>query len=127
FSMLWRDAVPTAKVVDDAGRGTAIMTVAGRFEDAQAPKPPPNSWAARPDSDVAIATISAEPGARWTLPAARPGSHRVLYVFAGGMTVGGRAVAAGHAVQLRPELPVALVGGATASEALLLQGRPIGE
>lgn len=126
FSMLWRNAVPI-HVADDEGRRTEVTVVAGRFGEAQAPSPPPNSWAARPGSDVAIATITTAPGAHWTLPAAQPGSNRVLYVFRGGLQIGGRKVAAGTAVQLRPEVAVEMVGGATASESLLLQGRPIGE
>ncbi len=44
----------------------------------------PNSWAAQPDAEVAIWTISMEPSARWTLPAATGmDTRRNLYFFKG--------------------------------------------
>ncbi|HEY8374985.1 MAG TPA: pirin family protein [Nannocystis sp.] len=129
FSMLWREAIPKLVASDAEGRRTEVTLVAGRLPGTEAPpSPPPNSWAARADSDVAIATIAIEAGARFTLPAATAGAQRVLYVFRGeGIEVGGRAIAARHCVQVRGDVPVELVGGARASELLLLQGRPIGE
>src|SRR5262245_31303003 len=54
FAMFWNDAIPRRVVRDDAGRPTEITVVAGRFGDAQPPPPPPRSWAAHPDSHVAI-------------------------------------------------------------------------
>jgi hypothetical protein len=69
-----------------------------------------------------------EANARFTLPPARPGTNRMLYVFEGqGATVGGRAVANRSGVRLRPDVAVEIVNGAAFGEALLLQGRPIGE
>lgn len=63
-----------------------------------------------------------------TLPAARPGTNRVLYHFRGGsLRVGGHGVNAGVSITLRAGLPVELVNGPTESELLLLQVRPIGE
>jgi len=127
FSMLWGDTIPRKTLHDAAGRAVEITVNAGRFGDAVPPPPPPNSWAARPDSDVAIWTIKLAPGVRWTLPAA-PGTNRSLYFFRGtGLDVDGHAVPPNHRVTLRPELEASLTGGAEETEALLLQGRPIGE
>ncbi len=127
FSMLWGDTIPRKTLHDAAGRAVEITVNAGRFDDAVPPPPPPNSWAARPDSDVAIWTIKLAPGARWTLPAA-PGANRSLSFFRGtGLDVDGHAVPPNHRVTLRPELEASLTGGAEETEALLLQGRPIGE
>ncbi|MFZ6179237.1 pirin family protein [Nannocystis pusilla] len=128
FSMLWRETIPTHVAVDGDGRRTEVTVVAGQFAEAKPPAPPPNSWAARPDTDVAIASIKLAPGARWTLPAALPGTLRALYFFRGDeLRAGGLAVKVSHRIQLRPELAVELVNGEAASELLLLQGRPIGE
>ena len=55
---------------------------AGHYGDVRAPAPPPASWAAHADSDVAIWTIKLAPDARFTLPAA-PGTNRSLYFFRG--------------------------------------------
>src|SRR5690606_1804029 len=83
FAMLWSEAVPKLTVLDDAGRATEVTVVAGRLRDARAPAPPPRSWAARADADVAIWTVKLAPQARFTLPPAAPGTNRTLYLFRG--------------------------------------------
>ncbi|HZA49902.1 MAG TPA: pirin family protein, partial [Myxococcaceae bacterium] len=83
FSMFWDSAVPRHTARDAEGRRTEVTIVAGRIEEQHAPRPPPHSWASRPQSDVAIWTVTMEPGARWKLPAASPGSNRRLYFFRG--------------------------------------------
>ncbi|WP_373047520.1 pirin family protein [Vulgatibacter sp.] len=128
FSMFWSDEVPRIVAEDAGGGSTEITVVAGQLGDRRAPQPPPDSWAARAEADVAIWSIRMSPGARWTLPAARPGTNRRLYFFRGeGLQVAGRAVAAQHSVDLLGERAVTLQSGASGAELLLLQGRPIGE
>jgi hypothetical protein len=51
----------------------------------------------------------------------------VLYLFEGSTAVDGRGLGADTGVVVDPTVPVELRGGAGGSEALLLQGRPIGE
>jgi redox-sensitive bicupin YhaK (pirin superfamily) len=128
FSMLWSHVIPRHVAKDAEGRTTEITVVAGKLGDLKAPPPPPNSWAARPDTDVAIWTLKLAPGARWTLPAAARGSNRMLYFFRGtGLRVGGRAIQPAQAIELRAELDAPLEGGPEEIELLLLQGRPINE
>jgi quercetin 2,3-dioxygenase len=128
FSMFWREQIPVLDLRDAAGKRITVTIVAGKLEGASAPKPPPSSWAARADSDVAIWTIAIEPGARFTLPKAAAGSNRALYFFRGAeLRVGSRAVPAQSLVRLVPDAAVELVNGSAAAELLLLQGRPIGE
>jgi len=131
FRMFWANQVPRVQVRDDAGRATDVAVIAGRLADAGAPlPPPPDSWAASADADVAIWTIRMAPGARWTLPPAdRSGSRRHLYFFRGrSVAVAGKDIADRSAIELRPEQPVALHNtGDEDAEFLLLQGRPIGE
>ena len=124
FTMLWAEDVP---VVSDGGAD--ITVIAGRLGDVVALPPPPSSWAARADAHVAIWHLRLDPGATWTLPAApSPEANRVLYVFEGEpLRVDGVEVTNDHAVHLRPDSAVELVAGAAEVEALLLQGRPIGE
>ncbi|HYR90067.1 MAG TPA: pirin family protein [Terriglobia bacterium] len=127
FAMLWSDSVPRLTVKDEAGRQTEIMVVAGRIGEALAPPPPPKSWAARPDTHVAIWTIKMAPEARWTLPASR-GTSRTLYFFRGGaVRIAGHDVPRHAAIQLHPDVDVAIENGNGESEFLLLQGRPINE
>jgi hypothetical protein len=114
--------------LDAAGRRTFVTLVAGKLGEVAAPPPPPKSWASRPESDLAIWTLRLEPGARWRLPAARPGTNRLLAFFAGdSLTVDGTRLECGVSVNLSADVEVPLVNDGVESELLLLQGRPIGE
>ena len=129
FTMLWAEDVPRKVHIDAAGAQTEVLCIAGPLEELAPLAPPPNSWAARPESDLAIWTINMTPGARWTLPAARgPHTRRTLYFFKGeGLAVDGQEVAAGSAVEVRAGAALELVNGAEPSELLLLQARPLDE
>ncbi len=123
FSMFWKESA----VVHRAA-GVEVMVIAGALEGANAAAPPPESWAARPESDLAIWTIKLAPRAHWTLPPARPGTNRSLYLFRGkGLRGSGAEVPNGSRIELQPDSAAALVNGPLQSELLLLQGRPIGE
>jgi redox-sensitive bicupin YhaK (pirin superfamily) len=129
FAMLWSDAIPRHEERDRAGRTTEITVIAGRLGDVAPPPPPPHSWAARPASDVAIWSIRMQPEATWTMPPARPGTHRTLYWFRGGaLQVADRALIRPCGIALRPDVPVTITAGPGGdAELLVLQGRPIGE
>jgi redox-sensitive bicupin YhaK (pirin superfamily) len=103
--------------------------IAGALEDSAALTPPPHSWAASADADVAIWSIAMEPGATWVVPPARDArSNRALHVFAGkGLKVGDRTVNGPSMIRVQPDQPVPLEAVNGPVEILLLQGRPIGE
>jgi len=124
FSMFWGEQIPTLSLADGA---VEITVVAGRLEDARPPSPPPDSWAARTDTDFAVWTLALAPGASWTMPPAQAGTTRCLYFFAGeGLRVGSSELP--HSgLRVRPDLPIPLVnGGTTPAQLLVLQARPIG-
>jgi redox-sensitive bicupin YhaK (pirin superfamily) len=130
FTMLWSQDIPHRRFTDSDGGATDLSCIAGRLADVGAPlAPPPDSWAAQAEADVAIWTLKMAPGARWTLPAAAGGgTRRQLYFFKGArVTVGGQAIDGHAAIELRASADVELSNGETTSEFLLLQGRPIGE
>jgi redox-sensitive bicupin YhaK (pirin superfamily) len=129
FTMLWDQDIPRHVAVDEAGRRTEVTVIAGALEGVTAPPPPPNSWASRAESEVAIWHVRMEPGARWELPAARSTETvRTLYAFEGAtLQVASHEVPASTGLLLQPDLPVVLIAGAEPVECLLLQGRPIGE
>ena len=130
FTMLWSEDIPQVTVTDAAGRDAVVTVVAGRFGDAVGPPPPPNSWAARPESDLAIWHVALEAGASVELPAAvGADTIRTLYVFEGDhLDVGGHVLGADTGAVVRSDLPVHLGAGEDGPvEVLVLQGRPIGE
>jgi redox-sensitive bicupin YhaK (pirin superfamily) len=128
FTMLWRDAVPVRVSRDAQGRETEVTVAAGAYAGVRPPAPPPNSWAAREASDLAIWTIRMAPHAQFTLPRATEGTNRSLYFFRGArLDVAGRRLDAHARVVLAPTTDVALEAGGDGAELLLLQGRPIGE
>lgn len=128
FSMLWDNLIPRHVARDDGGRTTEVTVIAGTLGSRVAAAPPPSSWAARAEADVAIWTLKLAPHARFTLPAARAGSNRWLYFFRGtSLGVDGRSIPPSHVIEMRPELTAALANGESETELLMLQGRPIGE
>jgi redox-sensitive bicupin YhaK (pirin superfamily) len=124
FSMLWSEAIPQLH----PGPGVTLTVIAGEVDGQVPPSPPPNSWATRTDTDVAIWHLHLEPDGRWTMPPARhPETVRTLYVFDGdGLSIGGTGVGGSTAAVLDASGPVELTTTATV-DCLVLQGRPIGE
>jgi len=128
FTMLWSPDIPRVTEHDDAGKSIVLTIEAGAYKTHHPPAPPPHSYASRPEADIAIWTIELEPGARWTIPAAKLGTDRTLYFFRGSeLTAAAQKVSSGHQLELRGDREVTLVNGPAMSELLLLQGRPIGE
>lgn len=128
FSMFWKQDIPRHEHVDANGRLTEVDVIAGRLAGAEPPAPPPDSWAAHPDNDVAIWVVRMDADATFELPPARPGTNRTLYLHAGGgLVVAGWHLPDHHRVTLRPDMPAALHASGGDISFLLLQGRPIAE
>ena len=130
FTMFWSGDIPRVLTIDAAGRKTEVAVIAGALEGGGKPlAPPPDSWAAQPQSGVAIWTITMEPGARRMLPAAtNVGATRRLYFFKGkSVLVAGQQVKPASVIELDADVPVELVNGDGPAEFLLLQGKPVGE
>jgi redox-sensitive bicupin YhaK (pirin superfamily) len=128
FTMFWNEDIPRHVAKDGDGRRSEITVIAGAIEGLQPPTPPPNSWASRPEADLAIWHIVQEPGARWTLPPAQgQDTVRTLYVFEGSLQIGDHRLDASTGSLLRRDSDVEITAGEHGVEALVLQGRPIGE
>jgi redox-sensitive bicupin YhaK (pirin superfamily) len=129
FTMLWDRQVPRSRVVDARGLSTEITAFAGALGELRPPAPPPDSWAASAESDVAIWSIVLAPGAAWTLPGARDQrTARTLYFFSGRkLQLDERVLSEHGAIEIVADRAVRLVAPDDAAEILLLQGRPIGE
>lgn len=133
FAMLWSETIPIQSVTDQQGRTADITVIAGSFGDATAPPPAPKSWAARAEADVAILHLRLDAGASVELPAVGDGVGRVLYLFEGtDLTVSAADASAATlpgqtGAVLAPETAVSVTAGGHPVEAMVLQGRPIGE
>ena len=156
FTMLWDENIPrvdssaddipgegtaikaagtgagTGTAIKAAGTGARITVIAGSLGGVTAPPPPPHSWANRADSDLAIWHVHLDAGGSWRMPPARNSDTvRVVYVFGGpldgpAMAFDSEDVAVDTGVVVRSDAAVTLSSPAGA-EALVLQGRPIGE
>jgi redox-sensitive bicupin YhaK (pirin superfamily) len=129
FTMLWDRDIPRRVFTDAAGRRAEVMIIAGALDGTMSLAPPPHSWASKPESDLAIWSISLEKGATWTVPPATgPHTLRTLNFFAGiSLRVAGQLVTGTSAVQVEPNQPIEIEAVDGPADILLLQGRPIGE
>ena len=129
FTMLWDGEIPRYRHVDADGKHVVVTVMAGELNGVAPLPPPPNSWAARPESDVAIWSVALEGGATWTVPPAQGGQTvRTLHVFSGrALRVGDTRVPCPAAIRVRADEAVEIEAVDGPVEILLLQGRPIGE
>jgi redox-sensitive bicupin YhaK (pirin superfamily) len=128
YKMLWNEDIPRITTKDDKGYSAEIMLVAGSIGDIQSPPPNPESWAARPENEVAIWLVKMEAGASWKIPAASATTQRAIYYHRGaGIQVSGRKITSLTSASLNADQEVLLENGDDESHILLLQGRPIDE
>jgi quercetin 2,3-dioxygenase len=137
FTMLWDDHTPRHLAKDAEGRTCEVTVIAGRLEDCVPASPPPDSWAAREDADVAIWHLRLEANATWTLPrAAGADTERMLYAFEGSsLSIGSTIsetnepalIVAGTGALIDAQSDLVLTAGDGGIDCMLLQGRPIGE
>ena len=125
FSMLWNHRIPK-----QTRQGAEVALIAGALPDVgQPPAPPPDSWAAQPDSDVTIWTLKLEPSATFGAPPTHAGTHRTLYFFKGPqLELNGEVITQNAGLAVRPDVELELRNPSDQTiEALMLQGKPIGE
>lgn len=128
FAMLWSDTIPTFTAIDENGKTTQVRVIAGKIGNIKAPDPAPNSWAADTSNEVAIWTMTLEPGAQWRLPSASTFVNRSLYFYDGtSIQIAEKNFTSHQAIELLADQEVVLKNGNTVSHLLLLQGRPINE
>lgn len=128
FKMIWAEEVPKFVEKDANGKSVNLEVLVGRLGNHSASTPPPNSWAADPDNEVAIYNLHLEPGAEWTLPATQAGINRTVYYYQGnGLSIAGTTIPHYHAADVEATVPLVLTNGAEPGKVLILQGRPINE
>ncbi len=68
FKMLWAENIPLFEHIDESGKSTKVEVIAGSIDQQTAPSPPPDSWAAAAENEVAIWNIQMDAGAKWIAP-----------------------------------------------------------
>ncbi len=128
FKMLWSESIPVVNHKDENGKTTRVKIFAGKLEDAVAPSPAPDSWAADPANGVNIWTIKMQKGARWTLPAASIEANRSLYFYKGaGIKIAGIDINPMHAIEMLPDQDAIIECTGEDAYLLLLEAIPIDE
>lgn len=128
FSMRWREQLPVLTRHTDGGGRASVTVVAGDLHDVHALPAPPHSYAARPDSDVAIWLVSLEPGARLPLPPARHARERMVYLVRGGPArLDDEVLEPGTGARVRAERALDVTAGPAPCELLVIQGAPLHE
>ena len=103
FQMVWNENIPVVEEKDENGKKTSVKIVAGKLNNKNALPPPPDSWAADEENDVAIWLITMEADAAWTLPKSKEGVNRNLYFFEGkSITVGDQEIPSYKGIVLDP-------------------------
>jgi len=128
YKMLWDEDIPSLKEKDSSGNLTEITIIAGTIGDMNALPPNPDSWAARPENEVAIWLIRMEAGAKWKIPPASEAVQRAIYFHKGTeIQVSDTKIAPFKSVSLHADQEVMIENGPDESHILLLQGRPMDE
>jgi redox-sensitive bicupin YhaK (pirin superfamily) len=128
YVMHWHEKIPVVEGRD----GSRVTVWAGSFGGESGLPPPPNSYGASKDADLAVLFIQLPPGASVTIPPAASGSrvNRSLYFTEGKQaSVGQQSVAGKTTMTLDASMAAEVTNTDTTepAELLLLQGRPIGE
>lgn len=138
FAMFWNSGVPVYTTAD----GKASVTVwAGDYflgDGVIQNSPPPDSWAADPNNDVAVLHITVQPGGSIVIPKANKSSddiNRSMYLIEGhesNVKVDGKVISEKVCLTLdaTKDAPIELLDeGSNIEEVqfLLLQGKPINE
>ena len=128
FKMLWDEQIPKISHKDTNGNISKIEVIAGKLEDQNAPTPPPDSWAAKSNNEVAIWNIHMDASAKYTLPKASPGVNRSIYFYSGDiLKLNGNTLKHYHSADVLASEEITITAGTTPCKILVLQGKPIAE
>lgn len=128
FKMLWSDDIPNVKITDKNNKTTTVEVIAGKFNEHEASVPPPDSWAADSENEVAVWNILMEKNASFTLPKTKESINRTIYFYEGdSLTIHDQKISNYHSIVVDSAYDLTLTSGDTECSILVLQGKPIGE
>lgn len=128
FKMIWKETISNYSHKDESGKETIVEVIAGDLDNNKAQAPPPDSWAADKDNEVAVWNIQMDAGAKWTLPKTSEGINRSIYFYKGDeLKIEDETLKNYHSGDVRTDIDVTLRAGKEKCHILILQGKPINE
>lgn len=128
FKMMWGSHIPKYQTQDANGKQIKVEVIAGQLHGHTAPTPPPGSWAADPNNEVAIFNMHLDAESSITIPKASLGINRTIYFYTGDfITIDGQNVSAYKCVEVESNFDLTIQVGHQDAKILMLQGRPINE
>ncbi len=128
FKMLWKEDVPVVKLTDENGNNTYVDVIAGQLNDALAPAPTPDSWAANKEHAVGVFTVKMDANAKWTLPPTEKEASRTIYFYKGNtIKIEGYSIQNEYYVNVKADEAIAIENGNEEGFLLILEGKPINE
>lgn len=128
FKMMWGEKIPKITYKDLQNRETKIEVIVGNLLNTKANTPPPNSWAANPQNEVAVWNIKLQPNSEFVLPKASKGINRTLYFYEGDeILIDNVTINRYHSVEVLSHVDLKINNKNHPSSILVLQGKPINE
>ncbi|MCO4813962.1 MAG: pirin family protein [Flavobacteriales bacterium] len=128
FRMLWKNMIPIINEVDKNNNSTEITLIAGSYNDAVAPSPTPDSWAAEQENNVNVWTVKMQKNAIWNIPTSDKDYDRTIYFYRGSeITIGPNKIKEYHLIEADSKEKVQILNGSEDAYFLILQGKPINE
>lgn len=128
FGMFWHENIPVVHTKDERGKTTTVKIVAGKYEDTEALKANPDSWASVEDHEVNIWIIDLEADASFTVPTTSKDVNRSLYFFEGEQLEAEEFdIPPMHRIITDASEQLTLKNGSKPARILMLQGKPINE
>lgn len=125
FKMFWSEKIP--KIIEDENK-VEVSLIAGELSGQKSLSPPPDSWAANPDSELGIYLVKMQKGAKWILPASQNPIARALYFFNGNeLVLNNEKINRGTGLRLTSQVAAEIENHNELVEFLILQAKPIGE
>lgn len=125
FTMFWSEKIPNISLND----GLVNLTlIAGEYNGIKSLTPPPESWASREDSEVAIWLVKMKKNSQFELPKCKSEASRMLYFFEGdSLTLNNTHIEKKTGLELNSQEPALIKASTTDLEFLMLQAKSIGE
>lgn len=125
FKMFWSEKIP--QLILNSGN-VQLSLIAGEYDGVKALVPPPDSWASREESEIAVWLVKIKNGASFELPSSRHKVSRVIYFFDGKeMKINAEIVSKNIGLELDSQSGTTITANNGDVEFLVLQAKPIGE